>query len=303
MTTDDDAVKRKIMILATSLWPFRLKWRPHIEEWLNNFQGANAEAERAIALRLLSQFVCLDQTEIEQSLKAVYRLLFRYPTLQSIRRANGNSMDPGVIEPAYESSLQRTRFLGLGAPGSSGNLLLYHFRQQNELPDDLFCSTESAKASVAAGAVDTLVYIDDVSGSGKQATDFWRDHLTDAVLADKKIYYFPLFGTAKALNKIRDKTGFTARSLFTLDGSFRCFSTRSRYFADGEESTRRLAKEICLRYGKKIEPSAPLGFRDGQLLLGFSHNTPNNTLPIFWSTGKGSHSWRPLFVRKKKPRR
>jgi hypothetical protein len=43
------------------------------------------------------------------------------------------------------------------------------------------------------------------------------------------------------------------------------------------------------KYGKKLYKNHMLGYKDSQLLLGLEHNTPNNTLPIFWSE-KG---WNP----------
>ena len=39
-----------------------------------------------------------------------------------------------------------------------------------------------------------------------------------------------------------------------------------------------------------------LGYGDGQLLLGLFHNTPDNTLPIFWFNEEGKE-WYPIFKR------
>ena len=41
----------------------------------------------------------------------------------------------------------------------------------------------------------------------------------------------------------------------------------------------------------------PLGYDNGQYMLGFEYNTPDNTLPIFWGMGDG---WVPLFKRYQK---
>ena len=51
---------------------------------------------------------------------------------------------------------------------------------------------------------------------------------------------------------------------------------------------------MCLQYGKMAYPKAPLGFDDGQLLIGFSHNIPDNTVPIIWST---ENEWNGIFPR------
>ena len=51
---------------------------------------------------------------------------------------------------------------------------------------------------------------------------------------------------------------------------------------------------MCKRVGAQLNPSAPLGYGGCQLLLGFAHNVPNNTLPIFWLQDE---AWFPVFKR------
>ena len=48
---------------------------------------------------------------------------------------------------------------------------------------------------------------------------------------------------------------------------------------------------MCVKYGEQW--GDPLGYNDCQMLLGFHHNTPNNTLPIFWR----EKNWTPIFKR------
>jgi hypothetical protein len=54
-------------------------------------------------------------------------------------------------------------------------------------------------------------------------------------------------------------------------------------------------KQIAHSYGSLLS-GHPLGYKDGQLLLGFAHNTPDNTPPIFWSEGH-REPWSPVFIR------
>lgn len=80
-----------------------------------------------------------------------------------------------------------------------------------------------------------------------------------------------------------------------LTESDRCFSESSTIFTS--EADREKAKEIALTYGKKIVKNAPLGYKDGQLLVVFPDNCPNSSLPILWKTGTSSSPWTPLFGR------
>jgi len=55
---------------------------------------------------------------------------------------------------------------------------------------------------------------------------------------------------------------------------------------------------MCRQYGEKLVGGPhSLGFDDSQLLIGFHHNTPDNTLPIIWFDEPGQASWKPIFRR------
>ena len=99
--------------------------------------------------------------------------------------------------------------------------------------------------------------------------------------------------------------GVQVISSITLDDRDRAFSNNS-YLFDREkyQSIRQITKDMCEYYGKKIIQDKedymkgfPLGFEDGQYMIGLSYNTPDNTLPIFWAQGNG---WVPIFERKTK---
>ena len=67
-----------------------------------------------------------------------------------------------------------------------------------------------------------------------------------------------------------------------------------------QESLEPSPQERVVATGNDLEPNSPLGYKNGQLLLGFAHNIPNNTLPIFWSDGRQHSPWTPLFPRYRK---
>lgn len=88
-----------------------------------------------------------------------------------------------------------------------------------------------------------------------------------------------------------------AVSLFELDDTYKTFDNLGRYFATTPDwFDKNEFYNIAYGYGKQLKPSYPLGYKDGQLLLAFFHNTPDNTLPIFWDEGLRS-PWSPVFAR------
>lgn len=76
----------------------------------------------------------------------------------------------------------------------------------------------------------------------------------------------------------------------SFDESDACFSERSKVFTDLDERLR--ARDIAEKKGSLLCKPAPLGYSDSQALVVFSHNCPNNTLPIIWEKNR---DWVPLF--------
>lgn len=112
--------------------------------------------------------------------------------------------------------------------------------------------------------------------------------------------YFVIFATSCGLDEVRRSTKFDeVEAVFELDDTFRTLEENSRVFRTSDVALDRLAvRATCQKYGHLLWPADPLGYRNGQLLLGFSHNTPDNTLPIFWSGGEeAGKNWVPAFRR------
>ena len=239
-------------------------------------------------------------------LRALFRDAYRYPIIESIRKSNGDTLDGPFIQGQFANELLATRFLGIGNPAESGTHLLYYFRQENGLPKDLFINPHQIFSRTSRGValrdpgVKRYVFIDDMCGSGHQAQEYSQEIVSELkrLAPNAHATYYVLFATAQALKTIRATTLFDdVNCIFDLDPSFMCFSDSSRYFQkhdpDVDKST---ARQMCLQYGRGLWPDHPLGYDDCQLLLGFHHNTPDNTLPIIWYDEPGS-TWHAMFRR------
>lgn len=263
--------------------------------------------ERLHALYLLSHFTYFGNRQMRTLLKAMYRDLYRYPVIEGIRKANHDTLDRNVIEFEYQRILQRSRFLGIGNPSESGSHLLYYFRQENALPKSQFIHVHQIfdrrgdAIAVKDMAIGRYIFIDDFCGSGVQGVEYSNQILEELKKAnpDAKCEYHVLFATQKGLEVLRSKTKFDRIGcIYELDDSFKCFGALSRYFIEKPDAIdKEFAREMCARYGSEIVPAAALGFGDCQLLLGLHHNTPDNTLPIFWYDEPGGKAWMPIFKR------
>ena len=235
---------------------------------------------------------------------------YRYPLVEAYRESHEDTVDRELIVNYLETSLNGTRFVPLGGPAGSGSLIAYYFRTQNNLPESLFASpSEIADLDFDHLAqIQLLVVLDDICGSGGTARHFALDELhplgrrfLEAGHPEPTTVYLALCGTSDGLDVARDSGYERAEAAVFVDRTYRVCDAESRYFGVGrnrhDDAIALEEGALVLRgYGERLFPAHPLGFRDGQLLLGFTHNIPNNTLPIMWSTA-GDPKWLPPFER------
>ena len=302
----------KIAALNSAVWEHRVG-RPLINEWIKNFENSKSQdvrsKERIHALYLLSQFIYFGSRQIRELLKSLYRDHYKYPIIAAIRRQHSDTTNLSLINSEFRKQLELTRFLGIGNPSESGSHLLYFFRQENILNKSLFINgyelfsrgDKKHQRTLRMPKVQRYVFIDDFCGSGDQGVEYSNDVLTELKRCDKnvKASYLVLFGTSGGLEKLRRETLFDDVScVVELDETFKCFGKTSRYFsANAQSINKSFAERMCRRYGGELRPAHPLGYNDCQLLLGFHHNTPDNTLPIMWCDDGENISWFPVFKR------
>lgn len=305
----------RLRILASQAWDDEIKWTDIIA-WAENFAGTTApkQDEELHSLFALSRFMYFSRKLTKEMLKALYRDHFESPTMQRIRRNFKDTKDVDLLRKQYRMQLEATRFVGLGNPAESGAHLLYVFRQVNYLPVDYFADLLSAflikpslkrpgevEYQIRDASVNRIVFFDDVVGSATQASKYLIEEIRKIRAGNSQIElnFLSLFATTEGLEKLNRPELFNGRAacLFELDSSFKAFSTGSRYFTDAPEWFNvDVFRKMARTYGKKLKPRSPFGYKDGQLLLAFAHNTPNNTLPIFWDQGILTR-WHPVFPR------
>ena len=321
---------KNIEVLNETLWE-RHVLTPDIEAWLSNFE----QKDRPYALYLLSKMMYFNASNIRNLLKALYRDLYRYPIIEKIRKDNGDTLDASFIEKKFQEELRKTRFLGVGNPSESGVHLLYYFRQENKIPKRLFVNTDDVvyfynsgrslsgkKNKYDLSEVTRFVFIDDLCGSGAQATNNDSNvrrcvGQLKASMPDAEVSYLMLFGVTKGVDVVKSSGLYKhVEALIELDESYRCFGDESRYFSDEDKVVKNKTRQIAFEKGKplmrqilkqmgysetwsgfdaKVEHNA-LGWGDCQLLLSLHHNTPDNTLPIMWFD-EDDKLWTPVFKR------
>ena len=252
-----------------------------IANWLSNFKGMIFDEidEKKLALWLLCNFTYYNEDEV----KHLCGYLFHKLLHQLLIDNNLNT------EQDAENCIMNCAFTSIGNASESGGMILYHFRQEASLDLERFIfPTEIQNASQT-----DIICIDDVMLSGGTASRFFYRHRE--VLQNKRTYYITLITTESAILKLNE-LGIKTIYCIKLDGRNQAFSQESLIFYKYPELLNS-AREMAEGYGKIIEPDKPLGHKNGQYCFGLYYNTPNNSLPIFWST---NNAWIPVFPRKEK---
>lgn len=279
---DKFTLTRNIQDTVTYSWALQNFNEYNISAWLDNFQGEvfAQEDEQRAALWLLSNYTHYNEKEVNHLCRTLYKkFIHAYTT------------DNSLTEKTLLENMKNFCYLPLGAPSESGGFIAYQFRKQAKIGiDRFFFPTDSENISGS-----TSIFIDDVTLSATQAKepiiDFVRNHSFDSV-------YLLTLISSNAAEKELSKSGIKTISCIEIDDRTKCFSHQSILFHKFPDLLEPI-KELCMYYGNKVFSSYPLGYKDGQYLFGFFYNTPNNTLPIFWSNKNG---WVPIFERKEKIR-
>lgn len=255
----------------------------YISDWLSNFTGEmfDSEEEKQLALWLLCNFTFYNEDDVRHLCKSLYNIFFHRVLLDFSVSTEGEMKD----------IISRIKYSAIGRASESGNYLLYDFRQEAGLNIKKFFYPTSLVSDN-----DTIVaFIDDVILTGGTAISFLKENLQG--FQAKKIYYISLFATEEAIERLK-KNGIEVVYCTLLNERNKCFSTKSMIFSkypDLLEPTQKLAQH----YGAKLIKKHPLGHGNSQFCFGFYYNTPNNSLPIFWSNSCG---WKPIFERRGKKR-
>lgn len=258
-----------------------------VRNWLSQFEG---NREQRLMFHLLKGLRFYSEPQIREKMTIIHR-----------------RVRSSLVHQASEDERVRKDLLlsSFGKPSKSASSYARMYAQENRVSTQN--AADFAEISQHLSSDDRLkglVFVDDIIASGQtviECLDRLEQECGD-VLARRQIRVF--IGSICAFSGGVDAVEQRSRTLAfkvefapcdLLTESDQCFSENSKIFTS--EADREKAKEVALTYGKKIAKNVPLGYRDGQLLVVFPDNCPNNSLSILWATGTSRSPWTPLFAR------
>jgi hypothetical protein len=232
-----------------------------ISEWLQQFQPD----ERKPINKLIPAFKYYSYKTINVMLRSLHEKV-----LSSVRLSS------------------KILYVPLGYIAKSGDIFAHLYRKENNLTTRSFLDiTELTPTNLRS--YDVIVFLDDLICTGGQAEKFWNQ--LQLILNKEnapQIILAVAVGFESGLKHVKASTGFKVIVADLVKESDMPFSESSMVFES--KSEQKNARDIAEKYGWMLCPKHPLGYNCSQALIGFFYATPNNTLPIFWST----NNWKPL---------
>lgn len=247
--------------------------RATVAKWFDNFQPSEFED----ALLILKNIQYYNSDIVSKYIRDLSKELIKY----------------------FNGDFSKILFYPLGdSPASSGGNFLYTFCKELGVSPNSFPYSTFNKVDLSN--IDSIVFFDDMIGSGNQAIEFAKKNLQEIRV---NTYYVSLLAFQKGYENVKSENCFNDVIVRKrLSDEYRCFSPQSQIFTDKE--VRERIRKMCETYGQMLYPKYPLGYDDSQALIVFSHSTPNNTLPIIWASPDNEKTpgvvWKPLWKRIKK---
>lgn len=174
---------------------------------------------------------------------------------------------------------------------NSSNFFLSKYLEVNSLDNnkgfDIYKELQENPKSKRVKKFETIVFIDDFSGSGNTILDYLKEILP--YLEGKKIVIYCIHIMEDAERNILNFIDKNKNSN-KIHLKYSCKS--NKVLNDSPE----LKKVIRDFEEKDLNSSFPLGYEESQALVTFYRNSPNNTISSYWNHFEGY--WSALFPRK-----
>lgn len=269
-----------------------------LDTWIQNFK---TDEEKYFAAHLLDSLVYRSNKMIQSSFFEIFNQIIP----RELNANNLNQLLDGYKNSLLNSRESRVKFVTVKkrTAGASGSTFIRMFRRHLRIQQENTIELETAVEQ--ADDIDVLVFVDDISGTGRQFTKcinscFGGSQSTLRELyRDKLIIFTPLIAHEKAIEKItRDLPEVRVLPVELITHKHDFFYSDSEFFkGDGTnlvDDAKEFYREMLVSRG--LEISNVFGYKSQALTCFFSDlSSPNNSLPIFYYDE--NQDWNPLFKR------
>lgn len=254
-------------------------------DWEEKFEGYRRPISQGKIQRWLEQFDAEDQDTAARLLDSV--AYFSLPHISAAYRQLLAALPGWSENEAHRAG--KWRFVPFsGSVGESGDSMVHEFRIANRMTSARYKEMFIHRSDLVREnltADDTVVLIDDFSGTGQQATEAWGRQFSELLFSSPRVYLILVAADYRGIEKVTSETPIEPAVFRIFDRDDNLKSTP--YFDDAE-------KETIEGYCKKANPSIPLGYGELGIVAVFHHRCPNSSLAVLHSR---KNNWEPLFPR------
>lgn len=263
-----------------------------IREWLSQIP---THIHQRLLFKLISKIKFYNTAEIRSSLKDMH---------EKVRRKS-----PIVVQKSRSQRRKDIWVTYVDGAGKSGAQFASLYAEENLISTTCVKEISEIENSLdkkgkVPDEISTILIVDDFIGSGNSLSGNLRKFYKrySEIITTPKINV--LLGVVCATSEGEEKVRQVLTELDVKSDLIVCHTISPQHFAFGENNViwsnndeMLAAKDLCMSLGAEIDKQRPLGYANQGLLVVFSRNCPNNSLPILHSAGRGSNQWKPLFER------
>ncbi len=265
------------------------------DKWLTNL---HTDEDRYLGARLLENLTFRSESMVGSAISHILECILP----AELRRLGVAvaSVDEFVASVAKGGRDHPLRFVEVTdpqgqQPGKSGAVIMRELHRLGGVSNSLMCLARDLDQ--LPDTVRCLVFVDDMLGTGKQFESFANANSLKKQTSKRGLVYCPLAAYFSGLNHLTEKCPWLAVRPVEEFGEkhrfFRAEADRADIWAIDHVNTvaevRSHMQTLCDRGGIKSPPRFAL-----ELLIGFHHATPNNTLPVMYAS---SANWHNLLIR------
>jgi hypothetical protein len=282
---DDAAIELLLDKWGRPLYQGRPIEASSIRRWLEQFPTGRS---RPLMLRLLQHIQFYNEATVREKLRVIHA---------HVRD------ELGYFEPRQGRSGE-ILISGVGNVGKSGPSYVRVYASANKITHHNLIAFSEIPSALNNQNLKAIVLVDDIIGSGSTYAHALEtlDKICGEELKERgvKVFATSLCGLGTGVDALEEciaRLNFQIE-LFVVDiltEEDQCFSPTAHVFDSSND--REEAQSIAEEFGRKLQKNVPLGYKNGQLLVVFYDNCPNNSLPILWSPSQRGGDWYPLFRR------
>lgn len=265
------------------------------DKWLSNLV---TEEEQYLGARLLENLTFRSEQMVGSAIAHILECIL--PSELRRRGVAISSVDAFVASLRNPIRDHLVRFVEVDdpkgkTPGKSGAVVMRELHRLGGVAKTLTCLPENI--GKLPSSVKCLVFVDDMLGTGTQFQAYSNTYNLQQEAAKRDLFYCPLAAFSTGLKHLADKCPWIQVCPVEEFGEehrfFRGMAEKPTIWAVDQVNTvadvRNFVSELCKSHG--IHTSGEYAL---ELLVGFHHATPNNTLPIMYAQ---TPSWHNLLTR------